>query len=318
MGKIVATIRQVIAGLSGRVTRKKQARPAGQGQSRSMTKPKANASFPGAVTRGLLTAGLVMLPAVMVPSTSAESAQMMVLLALFAGVFVFIEYCSDYPGMIEFRFAAPFNRTRFLLIAVMVLSLSLLARAGSPAEGVAGFAQVLAASCAQVLDFAFSPVRLLVAALPGSVPETHLLAVQHGASLALVLGLTTVVAFWVAIRLNLWPMGPGPFNVWINLPMFDPTAGSDVVARLLRTAKINILLGILLPFLLPGIIMASAVLVQPLSLESPVGFVWGIALWAFVPVSLIMRGIAMLRVARMIRANRRQFIDTESSPLATA
>jgi len=113
-------------------------------------------------------------------------------------------------------------------------------------------------------------------------------------------------------------MGNGPFNVWINLPTFDPTAGNDVVLRLQRHARINIALGLVLPFLLPGAVIVSEVLVKPLTLLSPMGFVWGIVLWAYVPASLVMRGVAMARVARMIRASRRRFADSEGNAFATA
>ena len=331
MGRIVAKLRQAVArakpvtGTSRHEHNKKAADLSRQAESRQMSKTGMNrtgahANFPGAVLRALYVGALVMLPALLVPGVTPELAQLTVLLALFAGVVVFAEYSSDYPGIIEFRFAAPFNRTRFLLVALMVLSLSLLLRAaampGDEGALAALFAGV-AAACGQLLDFAVSPVRLLIAALPDGVPEAHLAQLRDGASLALVLGLTTVLGFVAAIRLNLWPMGQAPFNVWINLPTFDPTAGNDVVERLLRTARINILLGLVLPFLLPGVIMASALLVQPLTLESPLGFVWGIVLWAFVPVSLMMRGVAMIRVARMIRANRRRFADSEGNAFVT-
>ena len=331
MGRIVAKLRQAFAEAiqaigSKRLEHKnKAADQQWPAKSRQMSKTGMNrtgvhANFPGAVLRALYVGGLVMLPALLVPAVTSELAQLMVLLALFAGAVVFAEYSSDYPGIIEFRFAAPYNRTRFLLVVLMVLSLSLLLRGEAmPGEpgALAALATGIAAACGQLLDFAVSPVRLLIASLPEGLPEAHLVQLRDGAALALVLGLTTVLGFIAAIRLNLWPMGQTPFNVWINLPTFDPTAGNDVVERLLRTARVNILLGLVLPFLLPGLIMASAVLVQPLTLESPMGFVWGIVLWAYLPVSLMMRGVAMIRVARMIRANRRRFADSEGNAFVT-
>ena len=320
MGRIVAKLRHAITFAGGHENKKDAPDTVRRDESRQMGKTGANANFPGAVLRALCVAGLVMLPALVVPSVPAELAQLMVLLALFAAGVVFAEYSSDYPGIIEFRFAAPFNRTRFLLAGLMVLMLALLLRHAAMPGGDPSFAALvagLAAGCGQLLDFPLSPARLLVAALPEGPPEAHLAAVHDGASLALVLGLTTVLGFIAAIRLNYWPMGQAPFNVWINLPTFDPTAGNDVVERLLRTARINILLGLLLPFLLPVVIMASALLVQPLTLESSMGFVWGIVLWAFLPVSLMMRGVAMIRVARMIRANRRRFADSEGNAFVT-
>ncbi|MCB1390384.1 MAG: hypothetical protein KDK12_14765 [Rhodobacteraceae bacterium] len=279
---------------------------------------KSKSHVPGAAVRALLVVALAIFPALVVPSTAPDTAQSMVLLAVFAGGIVFAEYSSDYPGLIEFRFAAPFNRTRFALFAVMTVLLALMQRNLVEPGLLGGLASAAAALCGQLLDFGLSPVRLLVNALPDTVPAVHLALVRDGAALALVLAVTVVAGFVTAIRMNAWPMGSGPFNVWINLPTFDPTAGNDVVLRLQRHARINIALGIVLPFLLPGAVIVSEVLVKPLTLLSPMGFVWGIVLWAFVPASMVMRGVAMARVARMIRASRRRYADSEGNAFATA
>lgn len=279
---------------------------------------KTRSHVPGALSRALLVVFVAIFPALAIPSTAPDTAQSMILLALFAGGIVFAEYSSEYPGLIEFRFAAPFNRTRFALVAVMALMLSLLQRNGVEPGILGGLATSAAAVCGQMLDFMLSPVRLLLAALPGSADPDHIAQVRDGASLAFVLGVTTVLGFVTAIRLNAWPMGSGPFNVWINLPTFDPTAGNDVVQRLQRHARINIVLGIILPFLLPAAVLASELLIKPLTLLSPMGYVWGILLWAYVPASLVMRGVAMARVAHMIRASRRRFADSEGNAFAAA
>ncbi len=279
---------------------------------------KSKSHVPGAALRALLVVVLAIFPAVAVPSTAPDTAQSLILLAVFAGGIVFAEYASEYPGLIEFRFAAPFNRTRFALIAVMAILLSLLQRNGVEPGLLGDLAARAGALCGQLLDFTLSPVRLLTAALPATTPAEHLALVRDGAALAMVLAVTTVLGFVTAIRLNAWPMGSGPFNVWINLPTFDPTAGNDVVLRLQRHARINVALGLILPFLLPGAVIASELLIKPLTLLSPMGFVWGIVLWAYVPASLVMRGVAMARVARMIRASRRRYADSEGNAFATA
>ena len=271
----------------------------------------------GATARAFLVSALVMLPALAVPGIAADSAQVLILLALFAGVTVFAEYSSSYPGLVEFRFAAPYNRTRFALLALIVVLLSLILRHESLPGALSGLVDVIAVACGALLDFAFSPATLLVAALPDSAPAAHLVAVHNGASLALMVAMTAVAGFALAVRLNAWPMGAGPFNVWINLPTFDPTGGNDVVDRLARHARINVVLGIILPFLLPGVVVASAVLIQPVTFGSTIGFVWGIALWAFVPASLVMRGIAMGRVARLIRDSRRRYRESDDERLVT-
>jgi hypothetical protein len=283
-----------------------------------MSEPQASMSVSGAFWRAALVALVVLLPALMVPSTAPEIGQILLVLALFAGAVVFTEYASAYPALVEFRFAAPFNRTRFALIALTVLMLSLLLRAQEHTGTLPVLVAGIAAACGQLADLPGSPVRLLLAVLPDTVAGADRLMIRDGAALALVLAVTTIAGFATAIRLNVWPMGHGPFNVWINLPTFDPTAGNDVVMRLQRHARVNVMLGVLMPFLLPGVVLASAVMVQPVTLGSPVGYVWGIALWAFIPAALVMRGVAMARVARMIRANRRRFADHESNAFAAA
>lgn len=283
-----------------------------------MGENKAKSNVPGAAARALLVAVLVIFPALAIPSTAPDTAQSMMLLALFAGGIVFAEYASEYPGLIEFRFAAPFNRSRYALVVLIAVLLSLLQRNAVEPGSLSALAATLAGACGSLLDFTGSPVRLLVSALPDAVPAAHLALVRDGASLAMVLSITTVLGFVTAIRLNAWPMGTGPFNVWINLPTFDPTAGNDVVQRLHRHARINVVLGLVLPFLLPGAVVASALLIKPLTLLSPMGYVWGILLWVYLPAGLVMRGVAMARVARMIRASRRRFADSEGNAFITA
>ncbi len=316
MGRIVARMRQLAGWSRLALLVKGPQRPE---QIETMTHEPGNVSFSGAAARAGLVALVVMVPALIVPSTPPESAQVLLLLALFAGVVVLAEYASAYPALIEFRFAAPFNRTRFALLALTVTALSLLLRgAGGADDGLAGAISGVAALCGQLLDQPFSPVRQLLAFLPETLSARDLTLIRDGAAISLLMAATTVAGFVTAIRLQVWPMGQGPFNVWINLPTFEPTAGNDVVLRLQRQARVNVALGLMMPFLLPGVMMASALMIRPLDLATPVSFVWGIALWAFIPAALIMRGVAMARVARMIRANRRRYADSEGNAFASA
>ncbi len=108
-----------------------------------------------------------------------------------------------------------------------------------------------------------------------------------------------------------WPQGAGGFNVWINLPTFDPTSGGDVVARLRRDARVNVAIGFLLPFLMPAAVEAAATVFSTISLDSPQTLVWTITAWAFLPASLFMRGIAMGRVAEMIETRREMNAEVE-------
>ena len=53
-------------------------------------------------------------------------------------------------------------------------------------------------------------------------------------------------------------------------------------------------------------IKVAAETFDPNSLGSPQTMIWMLAAWAFLPISLFMRGIAMGRVAQMIEDKRRR------------
>ena len=108
------------------------------------------------------------------------------------------------------------------------------------------------------------------------------------------------------LRMKRWPKRNGTFNVWINLPTFDPTVGGDVVVRLNRDSQINLILGFLLPFVIPAVIKLISIFVSPVSLNDPQTLIWVITAWAFLPASLLMRGVALSRVAQMIHRQRKE------------
>ena len=115
-----------------------------------------------------------------------------------------------------------------------------------------------------------------------------------------------MTAFIVLVRIMGWPARKGAFNVWVNLPLFDPTAGGDVLERLQRDARINIALGFLLPFIIPAVVKAASDLIDPMTLDNPQSLIWTVSAWAFLPASMIMRGVAMGRIAEMIEDKRRR------------
>jgi hypothetical protein len=88
------------------------------------------------------------------------------------------------------------------------------------------------------------------------------------------------------------------------MPTFDPMAGGDVVTRLRRDAVLNVLLGLILPLLIPPAVHYAAAGGQVNGLSEPRFLIWTMTAWAFLPAMLIMRGMAILRVARMIEAQR--------------
>ena len=265
------------------------------------------------ILRGVCIALLVLCPALLLPEISQDVAQGITLLALLAAVVVMTEYSAAYPGLIEFRDAKPYNRLRFSILAVVVLAITLLQRDLLLTPGADTFFVSGAIGLGHILDFPFSPVRLLVLSLPQGLAPEHMAIVAAAAALAYIMSLIGLTVFLVAMFLGYWPRSDIAFNVWVNLPNFDPTKGVDVVQRLERDAQVNVLLGIILPFSLPVLLHISTLLVQPMTLETPLALVWGVSLWAFIPINLIMRGVAMYRIAQLVRAQRRRIAEAEDA-----
>ncbi|MEO9823384.1 MAG: hypothetical protein ABJF50_03080 [Paracoccaceae bacterium] len=267
----------------------------------------------GAAIRAFLVIILIATPSLILPGTSTEITQIVTLIGLFGAGLTFFEYASTYPGLVEFRDAPPFNRIRFGSLFLTVLLLSFLVSGSLLPTAMTEFAGWLGATIGQVIDFPYSPVRLVVLMLPPEASVSHVHLVRDAAGLAYLISLLTLAVFLVLQRIHRWPLRRGSFNVWVNLPTFDPTAGGDVVERLERDARFNIALGFLLPFLTPAVIKSATSLFGAVSLDSPQTLIWTVTAWAFLPASLFMRGIAMGRIAMMITEKRKLSTEDEGN-----
>ncbi len=259
-----------------------------------------------ALTRAVLVALLLATPALVLPNVSTDSIHIVVLFSLFAGGLILIEYFSSYPSIVEFRYAPPFNRLRFIALFLTVFTLSIVARGQYEPNALTGFLRTLGVIVGDAIDFPYSPVRLMVIMLPDNASANLVVAVRTASGIAYLVSLATLTVFFFYVRILGWPARNGAFNVWVNLPLFDPTAGGDVLPRLQRDGRLNIALGFLMPFLIPAIVQMMSDLVDPIYLDDPMTLIWTISAWAFIPASLIMRGMAMGRVAEMINENRRR------------
>jgi hypothetical protein len=258
----------------------------------------------GAFVRAILVMVLIATPSLMLPGVPHDTTQIVALVALFAAALTFFEYASTYPGLVEFRDAPPFNRLRFLSLFATVLLLSAIVRGQTEPTTLTTFIEVLGNRLGGSIDVPYSPVRLVVLMLPEDMSLDHLILVRTSAGISYAISLLTLVFFIVSMRFIGWPDRMGSFNVWINLPTFDPTSGGDVVARLTRDSRVNLILGFLLPFIMPAVVRIAGIGFVPLTFATPQTLIWMITIWAFLPASLFMRGIAMGRVADMIRERR--------------
>ncbi|MGB0799952.1 MAG: hypothetical protein ACPGRD_11610, partial [Planktomarina sp.] len=185
----------------------------------------------------------------MIPGVPAESTQFATLVALFAGVMTLIEYSSRTPVLIEFRDAPPYNKIRLLMLAVLVASLTafMIGTAHSAAIPQAIFH--MGTQVGSVLDVPYSPVRLMIQMLPDTMSSSAVDLMRAATALALAVAIIMITFAVLYFRGLGWPNRKTAFNVHTNLPMFDPTTGGDVVIRLKRGARINIFVGLLVPFI---------------------------------------------------------------------
>lgn len=264
------------------------------------------AQITGALVRAILVMVLIATPSLMLPGVTHDTTQIVALVALFAAALTFFEYASTYPGLVEFRDAPPFNRLRYLSLFATVLLLSAIVRGQTEPTTLTSFIEVLGNKLGEAIDVPYSPVRLVVLMLPEDMSLPHLILVRTAAGISYMISLVTLVLFVAVMRFIGWPARMGTFNVWINLPTFDPTTGGDVVERLQRDARFNIALGFLLPFVVPAAVKVASLAFEPVTLESPQTLIWTMTAWAFLPASLFMRGVAMGRIAQMIDEKRKR------------
>ncbi|WP_018304427.1 hypothetical protein [Wenxinia marina] len=262
--------------------------------------------LPGAVVRAMIVVLLISTPSLLLADTSPDTRLVTALIAFVAAVFTAIEYNAAAPSLIAFRDAPPFNRMRIGSLFATVFALTVIMRGQSDPSTITRLFEAIGGDLARAMDFPYSPVRLVVLMMPQGTDPAVLATVRIAAGLSYFVSILTLGAFVLLLRLRGWPGRAGHFNVWVNLPVFDPTAGDDVVDRLRHNAQVNLIVGFLLPFMIPAIVEMATILVDPQRLADPHTLIWTMTAWAFLPASLLMRGIALNRVADMIHAQRRR------------
>ncbi len=258
----------------------------------------------GALLRAVFMGALVATPALMLSGSGDDTGQMVVFMAILAGVLTFLEYRAAWPVVVEFRDAPPFNRIRFVALFVTVAALALIFRGEADPSTLTRLLGHLGAQVAGWADFPYSPVRLLTLTLSDMVDPATAQRVRIAAGLSYLISLAMLLTLALVMWRSGWPLRREGFNVWVNLPVFDPAAGGDLVRRLDRDAQVNLILGFLLPFVIPAVISLVAGVVDFTRLTSPQAVIWVVAAWAFLPASLLMRGMALMRLGHLVAAQR--------------
>lgn len=274
--------------------------------------------LPGAVARAAMVVMLIIMPYALLPSNGGDNTQIITLVAIFGALFTIVEYSSNSPSLVEFRDAPPFNRVRFSALFATVLCLSVIFRGGDTPSELTLYFQNSGHQIGEAIDFPYSPVRLMVLMMPDGTDPDVIDRLRDAAGLSYMISVFSVIWFVILLRLYHWPRRTGTFNVWINLPTFDPTAGGDVVRRLQRDGRVNIILGFLLPFLVPAVIKLISTFGTPIQLDNTQTLIWTVSAWAFLPASILMRGVALSRVAQMIHLQRKRAYDRAESEGAVA
>ncbi|PJJ82750.1 hypothetical protein CLV77_2524 [Brevirhabdus pacifica] len=258
-----------------------------------------------ALLRAFLMMTLIVLPSLLVPTAGVNTHLITLIIGLSLAVFVFTEYMAQSPGILEFRDAPPYNRMRFLLLFGSIILAAVAYRAPWDGTPLVRLVYSLGLLVGQTLDVPFSPMRLASGLIrPDASPWiSQLVYVTLG--LSFIMSVFVVWSLLLILRVNNWPSRSRAFNLWVNLPTFDPTSGGDVVASLVRSARINISLAILLPFFLPLAMRVVIGTLDPSALNAPLSIIWIVSIWMFLPTCCVMKAIVMHRLARLVSMQRR-------------
>ena len=272
----------------------------------------------GAILRAVLVVLLIATPALLLPGMSRDVTQIVALVSIFAAALTIFEYASVYPGLVEFRNAPPFNRLRFISLFATVFLTAMVVRGEQEPTAINQLVTSFGIGIGHAIDFPYSPVRQIVLLLPQETAFDHIDRVRTAAGISYFVSMLALAIFYFFVRVKNWPMNSGPFNVWINMPTFDPTSGGDVVQRLERDARFNIIVGFTLPFFIPAALKASESLFGQITLDNPQSMIWIVAAWAFLPSSLLMRGLAMGRIAELVERKRRASVRQQNRAMQPA
>ena len=254
----------------------------------------------GAVIRALLVVIVFITPAMLLPDISRTSQELALIIGIIFGGFTLFEYVSESPGFVDFRFAPPYNRLRIALLASQLIIVSILMRALESGADMFPIINGWAERAVDATHIPFGPVDIAMRAMDtASNPVVQFVFAYSFAHT--LLGTLLIIFILLFFR---WPVDRASFNLWVNLPAFQPMEHLQAERRLRRDALFNILFGIALFYLMPpGLDAGLKLLGQNIILyEQPL--VWMAAAWTFIPASMLIRGAAILKIVRIMRIAR--------------
>ncbi len=253
----------------------------------------------GALVRAVALVIIIAAPAFLLPNVTTASQEITLIVAGIAAAFTIFEYASSHPGLIDFRFAPPYNRVRYMIFGLQILSLIFLCRADAGDDSFSEAYLTLVDQAVAMINFPLSPVAMAGNLIGGGD------LIIRAAALSFLVTYVALTAFGIFLWLVPWPVGRRDFNLWINLPTFEPGYGQDVERRLYRDGMLNMFLGVVTIYLLPVFGSFIDGWLDPIRSGDYQALVWSATFWGFVSGSLMIRGAAILKVSWLVRRTRR-------------
>ncbi len=250
----------------------------------------------GATVRAVCVACLIMLPAFLLSGVSQSSMEFTRILATIASVFVIYEYGFSSPSLIEFRSAAPYNRIRFFLLVALVLAPTFIIGYALAGVEMTGFIPAIANKGLVILDFIYSPFMGVAKILSGD-NESLQAAIAQAVAFNTVVMLACVIAFSVAIYINLWRFGGVDFNMWQNMPTYKSYEHQSLQERLMNSAFSSLVIACLVPLLGPTLAEFIMTSFSENGRLAPIMTIWAIAFWSFVQGAFLLRAAALAKIA---------------------
>jgi hypothetical protein len=251
------------------------------------------------VARALLVAIIIAAPSFIVPDANPGTQEISLIIGGLIAVFVLFEYGAAQPGLIDFRFAPPYNRARFAVFTFVLLLVTFYTRALANADPFSGDLIAFADRLAAMANFSISPVALVAESLaPGDAELQG--RIRGAAALAIFAAGAGALLFIAVLWLFRWPTSRTKFHLWANLPTFSPTSSAPVERRLYRSGYLNIIAGIVLPFIVLALAARAGDLFDAAIFHRSLTLVWASALWATGSALLVLRGAALLKIGRLV------------------
>ncbi|GLQ35437.1 hypothetical protein GCM10007939_17200 [Amylibacter marinus] len=259
----------------------------------------------GATIRAGLVFLTILMPTAMLTSGFGDISLFSIVLAVFASSVIFAEYLVEVPAVLEFRYASPYNRLRFLVVITLTLVVARGVRDGLVLQEVSGVLGWLEAMSGRMFSGWLSPVDLLDQAMnygTGAVGHN----MHNIASFALLVSIFSCCFIGVWLWTGPWPLSQDGFNLWPNMPSFSVRAGQRAAVSMSRIAILSFTLAISLPFILPFFIGFGRVYLGLDYSNSPLTSFWIVFFWAVIPAMALVRTIALLKLA-FLAENLRKF-----------